>query len=467
MTQNNASEYSGESATLRRSIGLTGTVAIVVGGVIGIGIFVLVAPMAAQAGEALWLAIFIAIGLSMVCALPLIQLASALPRAGGGYVFVSRMFSPWPGVLTSFYGVTGGAFSSALVTKGLAAYLVEQTGWALPVNIVGAIILVLLYLVYRFGVRLAAQLQVFMVAQLLLALGIYAVCGAAHSGVALSFTLPQGIGPFFMAVALAYNLSLGTQVLAEVGEEVHNARRTIPLALFIGGAIILVFYIVVAGVFLRTVPYDPEAYIAMQAPLTESAAVFLGPGALLFLNIAAISAGLTSLNAAATSLPRELFAQARDGVLPFWFAKIHAPTGSPMNAVTAFFLVSIGLTLSPISVSFCGYMVAVGIMLLAIPVSLAALRLRSHYPERYQGAYVRFPGPVLWICAILAVLCSLGFIVLIAIEAPVVLVLYIISTLLISGGYCYARAYRARQGIDLVARAKEIPGSDETVTAEP
>ncbi len=448
-------------AALKRTIGLAGTTAIVVGGVIGMGIFILVAPMGALAGEALWLAISIAISLALVSALPLIQLASALPRAGGGYVFVSRMFSPLPGTITSFYGVLGGAFSSALVTKGLAAYLVEQTGHAVPVNLVGAIILVLLYLVYRFGVRLAAQLQVLMVAQLLLALAIYAVCGAAHSGVALSFTFPQGVGPFFMAVILAYNLSLGTQVLAEVGEEVHHARRTIPLALFIGGGIILVFYIIVSGVFLRAVPYDYDAYKTMPAPLAQSAVEFLGPGAMFFLNVGAVSAGLTSLNAAATCLPRELFAQARDGVLPEWFARIHAPTGSPMNAVTAYFLASIVLTLSPISIAFCGYMVAVGIMLLSIPVSLAALRLRSHYPERYASAFVRFPGSVLWVCAVLSVLCSAAFIVIIALEAPLVLALYASYTALVAAGYLCVRAIRAKQGVDLVARAREIPGSDE------
>ncbi|HDP34565.1 MAG TPA: APC family permease [Candidatus Hydrogenedentes bacterium] len=445
-------------ALLRRSIGLTGTVAIVVGGVIGMGIFVLVAPMAALAGEMLWLAITVAVVLSMACALPLIQLASALPRAGGGYFFVSRMFTPYLGALTSHCGVLGGAFSSALVTKGLASYLVEQSGFDVSPNAVGVVILALLYCVYRFGLRLATQVQALLVAQLLLALGIYVFRGATRSGVALSFTLPQGAGPFFMAVLLAYTLSMGAQALAEIGEEVRDARRTIPLALLISGGIILAVYVAVTGVFLRAVPYDYDAYQVMRAPLATSAANFLGPHSLLFLNIAAVSAGLTSLNAAASSLPRELFAQARDGLLSPWLATIHAPTGTPMNAVTVYCFLAGLLTITPISIAFCGYMVAVGIMMLSIPISLAALRLRSRYPERFQSAFVHFPNTALWVCVILATLCSAGFITLVAFEAPLVLLIYMMWAILVSAGYLHARKRLEARGIDLAAIAREIPG---------
>lgn len=450
-----------QSATLKRTIGLIDTTAIVVGGVIGMGIFVLIAPMAALAGETLWLVITIALVLSMAGALPLIQLASALPRAGGGYFFVSRMFSPYPAMLTSNWGILGGVFSSIMVTKGLSSYVIEQIGIDFSPDAAGALVLVLLYVIYRFGLRLAMQIQVVLVIQLLVALGIYASVGTFNYGIAMSFDMPRGSGDFFMAVVLAYSLSMGTQVLAEIGEEVHNARRTIPLSLCIGGSIILLVYVLVSGVFLRAIPYDYDRYQSMQAPLAESASLFLGSPALIFLNVAAISAGLTSLNAAAGSLPREFFAQARDGILPAWFGRIHAPTGTPMNAVTAYFLLSIVLMLSPLSIAFCGYMVAVGIMMLSIPVSMAALRLHKKYPDRYRTAYVRFPLPLLRICTILSVVCSAGFILLIALETPLVLLLYGIWTLIISGIYAYRKQILRQQGIDISQIAKNIPGADE------
>jgi amino acid transporter len=65
---------------LARPVGLLGGIALVIGGVIGMGIYALIAAVAAQAGSALWLAFLLAVIVSAIGVAPLIQIASALPR---------------------------------------------------------------------------------------------------------------------------------------------------------------------------------------------------------------------------------------------------------------------------------------------------------------------------------------------------------------------------------------------------
>ncbi len=86
----------GGDVKLDRPIHLLGGVALVIGGVIGMGIYALIAAVGAYAGTTLWLAFILAITVSVVGVAPLIQLSSAMPRAGGGYLYVSGSSIPRP-----------------------------------------------------------------------------------------------------------------------------------------------------------------------------------------------------------------------------------------------------------------------------------------------------------------------------------------------------------------------------------
>ncbi|MDQ1256911.1 MAG: family permease [Candidatus Hydrogenedentes bacterium] len=441
---------------LNRSIGLVGAVAIVIGGVVGVGIFILVAPAAAHAGTTLWLAIVTALVFALVSTIPVIQLASALPRAGGGYFFVSRMISPLWGALTSNWILLGGVFSMMVVATGLAEYGIAMTPWDIPSNIVAGLTVSGLYAVYLIGVSVAMWLQIAMAAQLILALSLYAFAGAWFEGMACSLDFPRGGGGFFMAVVLAYSICLGFQIISEMGEEVKDARRNIPLALLIGGLAVMVLYVTTSMVFVKSIPYDYEAYMAMRAPLRESSTHFLPPLLVGFLSLGAFSAGLGALNAGAIALPREIFAQARDAVLPVALGRVDSKRRSPMNAISAFFSVAIAIAFAGLDIGFCGCMVAVGISMAAIVVSVSSLRLPRKFPDRYAAAYVHFPMPVLVLCTIVSALSSGLFIVIIAIERPSIIAVYAVWTVAILVYYAWRVRWLARRGIDLAHNAARI-----------
>ena len=448
-------------ARLDRPIGLAGGIALVIGGVIGMGIYALIAAVGAQAGSALWIAFTLAIVVSAIGVAPLIQIASALPRAGGGYLYTSRLINPLAGTITSFLAILGASSSTAMVALGLAGYITPFLPIDVPVRVLAVMLPLVFYGLYYFGLRLAAWIQMLLAAQLIVALLVYGISGASEFGMNFSVSLPQGAGGLIMATILCYSVCMGFQVIAEMGEEMRNARRNIPLSLLIGGAIVLIIYLVVGTVFISAVPYDFEKIKAMSAPLMDTGKIFLPGFWVIFLSVGALSAGLTSFNAGAIALPREIFSQARDGIMPAILGRLHKRTRTPMNAVTGYFAFTIFLVLLGQSIDFYGVMTAVGILMMTAIIAVAAVRLPARFPERYQQAYFKLSKFWLVVIAIISVVSCLGFVFLVLMELPVVGLIYVCWIALVSIYYVLRVNHLKKIGVDWEARIRQIPGFDE------
>lgn len=446
---------------LERTIGLAGAVALVVGGVIGAGIYALIGSIGAKAGNATWLAFIAAMFVSVVGAIPIIQVASAMPRAGAGYLFASRLLFPMAGTVTSGIILVAGACSTSLVMIALSTYLPPAITFGVPPHLIAVGMLVAFYLVMLLGLRMAMGLQIVMVAHMLIALGVYCVAGVYSTPLQFSFAPRQGGGDFFVAIVLCYNACMGFQVLAEMGEEIRDARRTIPLALLIGGAIVSIIYVVLGTVLVNSLPNSPDAYNPDNTPLNASALTFLPSPVVTFIALGSLTAGLTSLNAAAVALPRELFAQSRDGMLPESLGRVAPHAHSPLRAVTAYFVLVVLLMLPNFDQDFYGVMAAIGIQVITAAIGLASLRLNAKYPDLYRNAYAAFPIWLLWTCTIITVLVTIGFIAMMAIEMPAVVVCYVVLTACLAVYHVARVAYARRAGIPYDDRVRRIPGGDE------
>lgn len=441
---------------LERSITLVGAVALVVGGVIGAGIYALIGAIGAKAGYATWLAFTIAMFISVIGAIPVIQVASAMPRAGAGYLFTGRLLHPMAGTIVSGVILLAGACSTALVLVAMGTYLPPAAA-SIPTSVVSLGILALFYIVMLLGVRLAVGIQVIMVAQMVAALALYCAAGLATTPLTFSMTPRLGYAQFFAAVVLCYNVCMGFQVLAELGEEIRDARRNIPRALLIGGIIVALIYIVTGMVLVNSLPYNEEAYDPSNAPLDASARLFLPAWAVTFVNFGSLTAGLTSLNAAAVALPRELFAQARDGMLPTAFGRVAGSSHIPRGAVSAFFAIVAVLVLQSFSQEFYGLMAAAGIQIVTAAICVASLRLPRQFPHLYSAAYVTFPLWLLWACTIITVLTTVGFVVIVVAEMSVVAANYAVLAAALAGYYVLRTRYLRRNGR---APQSEVNGED-------
>jgi APA family basic amino acid/polyamine antiporter len=463
MNQNNIPEKGipYEDVKLGRPIKLLGATALIVGAVIGMGVYVFIGSIGAHMGSAMWIAFTIALIITILGIAPLIQMSSAMPRAGVAYVYASRLLNPLMGMITSSWAILGVACTSTYVSMGIAEYAVPYLPGDIPVLVIALLIPVLFFLIYFFGLRLATGLQVIMVALLIFALLGYGIIGSFKYGMSFTVTLPRGVGGLIMASVLAFTAFFGFQVITEMGEEMVNAKKNIPLSIMIGGLIILVLYIIVGAAFIGSVPYDFETIKAMKAPLKETGEAFLPPFWVAFLSLGALFAGLTSINAAAIGIPRELYAQSRDGLLPPFISKIHKRTRTPLNAVGIYFILVIILLLLQLHIDIYGVATAVGVLILTTVSSIAAWRLPTKFPDLYESAYFKIPKGLLRVIVVISIISCLGFVALVLAELPIVGYLYIGWTILTIIYYLLRVRWLRNRGFDWEERIKKIPGSDE------
>lgn len=437
------------STQFTKQISLLTGIAFVVGGVIGMGAFVLIPLICAKAYGAAWLSITIAIVVNLLSIFPLIQLSAAYPVAGGGYEYGKAFFNPSTGIVFSAWALIGGAAAVALVAYGLVESF--QAVLNLPVsNHLLALFLILLFWgIFLAGVKTLAAMQIAMVAQMFAAILLYAIPTLATHFNQVEFSLPTHADSFFMAIVFSFNISLGFQIVMELGEEMENPKRNIPLSLIIGGSLVWLIYILITAAYIGAVGVEN---LASKPEMVSTASNILPAWATAFVRLGIISAGVTSFAGAGVAIPREIVALARDKILPQKFAEI-SKNGTPKAAVNLFFmLVCLLLLIGDIfqrsgimnfffekdSIEFYGFLTILGIMSLGAGVSLASLKLKSKMPILLENAYIKFQPWLLNSLVVLSIATSLFLIILVSTKWLVPLFFFIVTALVLA-------AYRFKQ----------------------
>lgn len=326
---------------LPRRLGLLDSVSIVVGTVIGAGIFLVPGAIARDLPSLpLMLAAWAAAGvLSFLGALAYAELGAMLPESGGQYVYLREAYGPLPAFLCgwSFFLVIQSG-SIAAVCVGFAIYLSYLipgvpgvTRWAPPL-----LIAVLTAVNYR-GVRAGARVQnTFATLKIL---GIALLVAASFSGrapLAWDWALHaesislKGAGLAMLGCFVAYE---GWHVIAFAAGEVRDPRRTLPQALGGGVAIAIVIYLVANLAYTRVLPMTELAATGRPAALTAERTLGTLGAALVTWTILLSSIGCA--NGSILTAPRIYFAQARDGLFFERLARIHPRYATPYIAILA------------------------------------------------------------------------------------------------------------------------------------
>ncbi len=335
--------------SLPRVLGVFDAVCLVVGSIIGSGVF-LKASVVAQALHSFGaiITVWVVLGLVTLCgSLALAELAAMIPQAGGPYVYLSAAYGRLPAFLwgwTEFWVVrTGslGALASATViylNAGIQEVypLSRMEQAALAVGL-----LVVLTMVNWRSTRWGASVQNFTVIVklgFLAALIVLPVVLGKTDTANLTPAWPEDVTPsFWRAVGVAAIAVLwpydGWINIAPVAEEIERPQRNIPLALTIGLGIIVVVYAAVNTVYHLVLPMDAVA--GSDAVASDVLAVVFGPwGA----QAAAFGVMCSTFGATQSNLlagPRIYFAMARDELLPKRLADVHEKYKTPANAIVA------------------------------------------------------------------------------------------------------------------------------------
>ena len=318
---------------LARRLGLTDAVVIGLGSMLGAGVFAAFAPAAAAAGGGLLIGLAIAALVAYCNATASAQLAAQYPSSGGTYVYGRERLGHWPGFLAGWSFVIGKTASCAAMALTFAAYA-APAGWEKPVA-VGAVLA--LATVNYFGVTRTAGLTRIIVAVVLVALVVVLLAGA-FGGTSAPHDLgadlfEHGWYGILQSAGLLFFAFAGYARIATMGEEVTNPSRTIPRAILTALGIVLVIYVLIAIVVLRSLGADQLA--VSDAPLVDAVIASSWSWASPVVQIGAAAAALGALLALVAGVGRTSLAMARNRDLPPWLAGVHPKYQVPHHAEIA------------------------------------------------------------------------------------------------------------------------------------
>jgi APA family basic amino acid/polyamine antiporter len=329
---------------LKRQIGLVTAAAVVVGEVVGVGIFLTPAAMAKSLGSPLLLlAVWLLSGLMALSgALCYGELAARYPAAGGGYVYLREAYGApvaflygWMAFLVVDPGLTAAlavgaasyvGFAAGLAPAGVKALAVGFVlalaalnaagvgpgGWAVRWLTIVKLAVLLFILLWGFGLSLGDWSHFAPFAE--------RRAGSPPLGGALAAGL---VGAFFSFG--------GWWDLSKLGGEVRDPVRTLPRALALGVLLVTLVYVLTSAAFVYLVP--PERVTSGEAFAAQAGEALFGTAGALFFTCVVVVAVLGSLAAFTMAAPRVYFAMARDGLFLHAAARLNPRTGAPVRAI--------------------------------------------------------------------------------------------------------------------------------------
>lgn len=327
---------------LRREIGLASATLLVVGGIIGSGIFFTPAEVGRALPSGTWILAVWALGgiVALAGALTYAELGGMMPDAGGPYIYIREAFG---GLAAFLYGwmvlLVIGTGALAAVAMGFAGYVarfvnVDFVGG--PIGVAAITIAALTALNYL-GIKPGTAVQNLLTVTKVVALTAIIIGGLVSVGrldpiVVTDAPPPPDIGRGFAAAFVAVLFTIGGwQQMNMVAGEIRRPASTIPRALMIGIAIVIACYLGANAAYLIALGRDGLA--ASSAVAADAAVRIAGSRGGTIIVIAAMLSILGFVNVVILANPRIFFAMARDGVFFQTVASVHPRYGSPHVAI--------------------------------------------------------------------------------------------------------------------------------------
>jgi basic amino acid/polyamine antiporter, APA family len=332
---------------LAAQLGLFDATMVVMGGIIGSGIFInpyVVAELVHT--PALILGAWVAGGfIALLGAFIYAELAARMPEVGGQYAYIREAFHPLLGFLygwVSLLVINAGGTAAVAVT--FAEYCRAFSQGAIPAKFAAITVVAILTIINCLGVRVGSGVQSLFMVLRILAIAMIVACGAwlifrapaagTHPAWRplldrpVSFDLLSVFGAAMIPVLFAYG---GFQTSNYIASEIREPRRNLPRALLLGVIGVIALYLAANFIYVETL--SPAGLAATSTPASEVMQRALGSlGGLLIAVTIAIST-LGFLSQAMLTNPRVAFAMAQDGVLPRIFTRLSPRNRAPVAAI--------------------------------------------------------------------------------------------------------------------------------------
>jgi APA family basic amino acid/polyamine antiporter len=339
-------EPSNQTATLERTLGLRDLILLIIGTVIGSGMFIVPGAVLrqVQGGVALAMLVWLAGGiLSLLGALTYGELAAMNPKAGGIYIYIRDCFSPLPAFLygwTLFLVISSGSIATLAVA--FSAYLGEIVPFKPALNKFIAVgMIAVVTVVNVLGTRESSNLQNWTTAIKVAAILIMSTVllwlgrGFSETGVNLwpagaGASLASGFGLAMIGVLWAYE---GWQYVTFSAGETVNPQRNFPRALLIGSATLIGIYLLANVAYLAAL--GPTKASQTNSIAATAVTAVVGPWASKLVALAILISIFSAANGIALTAPRVYYAMARDGLFFHRLAEVHRRFHTPAFAILA------------------------------------------------------------------------------------------------------------------------------------
>jgi APA family basic amino acid/polyamine antiporter len=417
-----------KGGALERSLGVFSATTLIVGSMIGSGIFIVPSIMAGLIlTPGVYLGLWLVAGaLTLLGALSYGELSAMMPKAGGQYVFLREAFGPLAGFL---YGWTlFGVIQSGLNAAVAIAFGKYLGGIGLPVGeaqivlavgrftvsraqLVAVAVIVLLTVINCRGVKEGAFVQnVFTVLKvgailLLVLIGFGSGKGSfshftpllgaelGQEGIKLGFLAAVGVA--ISKVFFAYD---AWNTVTFAAEEVREPAKNLPRALVLGTVVTTLVYCVACAVFLYILPMGRMADVPENRVAAEVAGILMGPRGVTLVSIAILISSFGCVNGLILGGGRVLFAMARDGLFFPSCGTVNPQWHTPQRALVVQAVWSSILALSGSYSDLLTYVTFASLSFNALTViGLIVLRRRSPNAERPYRTWAYPVAPLLYV----------------------------------------------------------------------
>jgi basic amino acid/polyamine antiporter, APA family len=383
---------------LARQLGLFDAIMVVMGGIVGSGIFMNPYVVARQVHTptlilSAWvLGGAIAVGGAFIWA----ELASTLPEVGGQYAYLREAYHP---AVAFLYGwvlllviQTGGM---AAVTITFARYFIELTGMHVQDWLVGATALSILTLINCLGVKTGGRTQSALMMMKIVAIAVLVFAGLAFAGSHVPTTTAAerasslaSFGAAMVPVLFAYG---GWQTANFIAAEIKQPEQNLPRALLIGVAGVIVLYTTVNWICLRAL--GPQDLAATTTPATAVMRLALGQRGATFIAAAIAISTLGFLSQSILTAPRVYFAMAEDGLFFRTVARLDPRTHVPVAAIVLQTVWTIVIVLSGRYEQILNYVVSMDFLFFGLTAStLFVFRRRPKTGQTQPSTRYCTPG---------------------------------------------------------------------------
>ncbi|HKE46913.1 MAG TPA: amino acid permease [Rhodanobacteraceae bacterium] len=401
----------GERRDFRRVLGVWQLTAIGIGGIIGVGVFVLAGQQAAvNAGPAVAISFLIAGIASAAAALCYAEFAGLIPVTGSAYTYGYATLGEFVAWLIGWDLLLEYALIVAVVAIGWSGYvqsLLDAAGVHLPdwargaigtgegrvFNVIAAAVTlavaVLLVMRTEWGARFNTVIVAIKVLAVILVIGVgvfFIDPANWHPFIPERVVGPDGVGHFGFkgvatAAAVVFFAVFGYDTLTTAAEESKNPQRDLPRAVLLSLGLSMVFYLAVSLVLTGMVPYVD---LNTDAPVADAFKA-RGLGWIAAVISASAVVGIASvLFAFMLGAARIWFALSRDGLLPGWFAKVHPTYGTP-HRPTIVLGVFTALVAGFFPLGEVAKLVNIGVLSAFIVICASVILLRVRKPELHRA----------------------------------------------------------------------------------